>query len=43
MPFIALLGALLNLVRSAVQGGMADTPALRPIPIDDRQRSGRRR
>ncbi len=43
MPLIALFGALLNLVRSSIAGGTGGSPALRPIPISERERLRRRR
>jgi len=43
MPFLALFGFVSNLVRSVVRGGVGETPALRPIPISERQDPRRRR
>lgn len=43
MPFLALFGFVANLVRSVVRGGVVETPALRPIPISQRQDPRRRR
>jgi len=43
MPFLALFGFVSNLMRSVVRGGVGETPALRPIPISERQDPRRRR
>ena len=43
MPLIALFGALLKLIRSSIAGGTGSTPALRPIPISERERPRRPR
>lgn len=43
MPFLALFGFISNLVRSVLRGEEGRAPALRPIPISERQVGRRRR